>query len=174
MFDRSIGGFLKNVTTKRFSVRGMMDMAGRVTGGGNSALSKSLTRVTGLIGRVQNLTSNPPLATLKSMAMGGIGRVLSSRGVMSALPPGLGDIIGGIGGGLGTDLPSFGQGCSSSGLSLGSGLNSLVNVGLEKLGSSLGTAGLSFVTDMTSSILTHIGGKAGMMAGLRSSACTSK
>lgn len=107
------------------------------SGGGSTVLSRSLAKIQSLFDEAQDLIAKPPLVSLTSIAIGGIGRVLSDLGVMEALPPKVVDILaeGGVvveeeiggGGDGGDDLPSFG-----------------------------------------------IGGKLGMLAALKSSACNSK
>ena len=128
-------------------------------GGGSTVLSRSLAKVQSLFDEAQDLTARPPLASLASIAIGGIGRVLFDLGVMEALPPKVAYILaeGGvvveeeIGGGGdggdngGDDLPSFGEGCGSS-----SG------------------------STRSSSPKTFIGGRMGMLAALKASACNSK
>ena len=132
-------------------------------GGGSTVLSRSLAKVQSLFDEAQNLTARPPLASLASIAIGGIGRVLFDLGVMEALPPKVAYILaeGGVvveeeigeggdgrddgGDEGGDDLPSFGEGCGSS-----SG------------------------STRSSSPKTFIGGRMGMLAALKASACNSK
>ena len=119
--------FFGNIGVKNFNLNGVMAMVRKMPGGlGNIPLGISLNKVTGLIGKARDLIKNPRLGNFSSLAMGGIGRLLSSRGIMSALPAALG--LGNL------DLPSLGQGCSGSGPESG-GLDWAMNIGLNSLGS---------------------------------------
>ena len=182
--------FFGNIATKNFNLDGVLSMATKAAGalGSRNPIGNALNKVTGLIGQARNLIKHPPLGALKSLATGGIGRLLSSRGIMSALPAGLGSLLGGgLGGsgglgGLGNlGLPSLGQGCSGSGL--GSGLlGSALKRGEQQLGSllgrvtdtlesSLGQQGSGLLTGLTSRVTSFVSGRVGMVTALRSSAC---
>lgn len=188
--------FFLNIATKHFNVNRIMAMATKVVGG-NRFLNNSIHRVKSLIGRAQNLIKNPPLAILKSLPTGAIGRLLSSRRIMAALPAGLGAIAGRFGGsgfGFGGEengmgfgngpkgdaVPSFGQGCMSD-----SGLGSLVDSGVDhlqsflveeagELGSALGPGESQLFAEVTSQVTSFVSGRTGMVTALKTSVCKSE
>ena len=158
--------FFGNIGVKNFNLNGVMAMVGKLPGGlGNIPLGISLNKVTGFISKARDLIKNPRLGNFSSLAMGGIGRLLSSRGIMSALPAGLSLGLGKL------DLPSLGQGCSGSGPESG-GLDWAMNIGVNslgslpafgKLGSLFGQHGSGFLFGQTSPMTAFDSGGLGMM-----------
>ncbi|XP_076452271.1 uncharacterized protein LOC143287914 [Babylonia areolata] len=160
----SMKSFFKDISTKKFSLKGLKNMFKNIPGGSGGTLSK----IKGLISKVGNLTKTPPLRALKSLATGAIGRVLSSRGVMRAL---------GVGGLEGQGVE--GQGCAGS-AALDSALQagadkveSLVGKAADKAASALGGGanGSAVLSGLTSKVTSFVGGRAGMMSALKTSAC---
>nr|KAG5706489.1 hypothetical protein BaRGS_032882 [Batillaria attramentaria] len=88
--------FFKNISTGQFSLGNIGNMM-KGAGGtfGIDLLSKSLSSVKSGIGQAINFIKNPKLGKLGSFSTGGIGRLLSSRGLL----PGLGKLdFGGLSG----------------------------------------------------------------------------
>ena len=169
--------FFSNISLKNFNLNSVLDMASKVTGGlGSSLLNGNLGRIRGVIDTARNLIKNPELRSLKSLATGGLGRLLRSRGVMSALPVGLGSLINGALGNLGGSLPSLGQGCGGSEL-----VSTAVQSGLNKLESLLGSASSSLTSSLglgnqgsgmlSGAITSFVSGRSGMLTALTSSGC---
>ncbi|XP_070206105.1 uncharacterized protein [Littorina saxatilis] len=129
--------FFRNIRTKNINLNGMLTSAVNAAGKlGGTPLRRTLDRVTGYIDKAKDLIKNPPIGALKSLAMGGMGRLLSSRGIMSALPPGLGSALrDGLKLGSSLGLGHVGSGNGSSVLKgLGGIISGLGQLGVEKLG----------------------------------------
>ena len=153
-------------------------------GEGGNFLNRSLGRIKGFIGKAKNFIKKPNLGKIKSMATGGLGRLLRSRGVMSAIPAGIGFLASGGLENLGGVLPSLGQGCGMSGLvdmAVKSGMNKLESVVRPKLEKAVGSTATNLISSLglkeqgtslvSGAITSFVAGRSGMMSALVSSAC---
>ena len=167
-YSHGMKDFFGNIGMKNFNLKGVVSMAMKAAGGlGNNPLQSALSKVNNSISWARNMIKHPPLGALKSLAIGGIGRLLSSRGIMSALP------VGGLA------LPSLGQGCSGSGLGSwlqdlamkagGNRLESLQGTGqLGSLFGQHGQQGSGFLFGLTSQMSSFGSGSLGMMTAFKS------
>lgn len=151
---KDIGGSVKNffggISSSKFNLKSIANMALNASLGSSNPLSLSLRNITGFIGQAKALLQSPPLAKLGSLALGGLGRILGSRGSFST--------------------PSTGGCGSSEGL-----LDAAVSAGQDLLsqvtGGGVGGQGSGLLAGFTTQVSSFVSSRAGMMSALKSSAC---
>ncbi|KAK7480082.1 hypothetical protein BaRGS_00028719, partial [Batillaria attramentaria] len=101
--------FYQGISTTRFSFNSIRGMATNAAGSSSTIrrLSASLSNVTHVMRSARSLVQHPPLTDFASMATGGLGRILSSRGVTPSVSggareprslSGVGSLLHGLGG----------------------------------------------------------------------------
>ena len=168
-------------------------MVGKLAGGSLNPLGISLGKVRGFIDQARNLINTPPLGGLTSLAMGGFGRLLASRGGFES-GRGQGCPESQLESGRGQGCPESQlesgrrQGCSGSELESGlrtrqlsRHVGSALRNGVSRFGSRLRQAtdqltgrASRFLSGVTSRVRSFVSGRAGMRIALQSSACGSE
>lgn len=182
--------FFQNISSVHFSLGKIVNLTDNAIGSlTNGQLKESLNRVMGVIHTAQNIVRQPAVKNMTSMAMGALQRVLSSRqarlpsGMQSLLQPqnrskqdvmnafasiGMHVLSSVMTGGADKSSPHSGQGCVVDTL-----LKTVMQSGMEKLGSTLGV-NTSQLVELSSRMVSSVSGRLNLMTALKASVCQRK